>query len=50
VGLCVGAVIGVGGSVGLYVGVVMGLGSERECGTTRGSGDREWEGVWGHIW
>ncbi len=42
--------MGVGGSVGLYVGMVMGLGSERVCGTTCGRGDGEYEGVGGYTW
>jgi hypothetical protein len=41
-GLCVGVMLGVGGSVGLK--------SERECGTTCGNGDREYEGVGGYTW
>jgi hypothetical protein len=34
----------------IYVGVVMGLGSEREFGTTYGSGDGEYEEVRGYMW
>ncbi len=30
--------------------VVVVIGSGRECGAMCGSGDREWEGVWGYVW